>query len=99
MHDVLVLADPTTAGAFLLTDLSVRSVREDEPVAQILEEVLAKDYAVVLVAEPLARSVVAQIRERQARAGPILVVIPGTGPGRRIAEELLAGLTRSIVGT
>ncbi len=98
MPDAAVICDPLTAQVFMLTDLTVRSVPENEAVENVLREVFHEGYHLIFITENLAAKIPEEIKMFQKRNKAIITVIPGIAAGERLGEKMLNDLFRKVMG-
>ena len=81
MPEIAVIADRMTAEVFSVTDFEVMVVSEQEPVQSLLEKAMKKQYAIIFITENVIADQGGVAAKFKDAAGPVLVIIPGIGPG------------------
>lgn len=98
MHDILVIADPSTADVFRLAAVDVWAVKETDSPEALVRDAMLGDHAVIFVAESVAGGIRNQILAAQSSTGPIVVVIPGVGTSSMLGRDMLSHLKKVVMG-
>lgn len=98
MPEAAVICDPLTAEVFMLADLKIRSVQEDESVENVLNEIYHEGCHLIFITENLAAKIPEEIKIFQKRNKAIITVIPGVATGERLGEKMLNELFRKVMG-
>lgn len=98
MPEAAVISDPLTAEVFMLTDFKVRAVEENEPVENVLNEIVQQGYQLIFITENLAAKIPEAIKLFQKRNKVIITVIPGIGAAEGLGGKMLNELFRKVMG-
>lgn len=98
MHKVLVLADPSTAEVFALTDFVIERLTDPRNVPHRLQRAVTQGFDVVFITEDLAEPVQQELRNVQEKTDLVVTVIPGVGTSKMLGERMLSELRKTVAG-
>ncbi|RMD96421.1 MAG: hypothetical protein D6814_11415 [Calditrichaeota bacterium] len=98
MANVVVIADPVTAEAFLMTDFSTRAAFSGEEAVTHIRQALRDQREIIFVTENLVEGQLDTLQQLQKESRAIITVIPGVGTSIHLGEKMLELLKKSVIG-
>jgi len=93
MRKIAVIGDSTSVLGFKPIGVTAYSIDDPAEVIEIWPAVVAADYAIIFMTEPVFESAQALIKELETRPTPAILAIPSTagsiGAGRRYIKNLM----------
>lgn len=98
MTKVRMIADLPTAEVFLTTDFEVRIPETPEAAESELRQAIQEEIPLIFITEALAEPIQERILEMQLKHPAVITVIPGVGGSRKLGEQLVMRLKKSVIG-
>ncbi|GEM_PF-5666440 len=98
MTKVRMIADLPTAEVFLSTDFEVRIPETAEDIEAELRQAIREEIPLIFITEVLAEPIQEQILEMQLKYPAVITVIPGVEGSRKLGEQLVMRLKKSVIG-
>ena len=103
MSKMAVIGDSTSVLGFKPIGVATYSIDDPAEVADIWPSVLAADYAIIFMTEPVFEAAQALIKQIEAKPTPAVTAIPSTagsiGAGRRYIKALVERAVGASVKT
>ncbi|MDP1808814.1 MAG: V-type ATP synthase subunit F [Actinomycetota bacterium] len=93
MPKLAVIGDSTSVLGFKPIGVDAYSLDDPQEVSEIWPSVVAADYAIVFMTEPIFEAALPLIKQIEARSTPAVLAIPSTagslGAGQRYIKDLM----------
>lgn len=93
MPKLAIIGDSTSVLGFKPIGVDAYSLDDPSDIGEVWESVMAADYAIVFMTEPVFEAALPLIKEIEERPTPAILAIPSTagstGSGRRYIKDLM----------